>query len=57
MMRLRAFLLLLLIGGNPAYAGLFNDEEARKQIAAQQAPDNGTAQPGTGAGGAHYQTR
>ena len=37
MMRLRAFLLLLLIGGNPAYAGLFNDEEARKQIAAQQA--------------------
>ncbi|SFH37718.1 tol-pal system protein YbgF [Nitrosospira sp. Nsp14] len=36
-MRLRAFLLLLLIGGNPAYAGLFNDEEARKQIAAQQA--------------------
>ena len=36
-MRLRAFLLLLLIGCNPAYAGLFNDEEARKQIAAQQA--------------------
>jgi len=36
MMRLRAFLLLLLIGGNPVYAGLFNDEEARKQIAAQQ---------------------
>jgi tol-pal system protein YbgF len=37
MMRLRAFLLLVLIGSNPSYAGLFDDEEARKQIAAQQA--------------------
>ncbi len=37
MMRLRAFLLLVLIGSNPSYAGLFDDEEARKQIAGQQA--------------------
>jgi tol-pal system protein YbgF len=37
MMRLRTFLLLVLIGSNPSYAGLFDDEEARKQIAAQQA--------------------
>jgi tol-pal system protein YbgF len=37
MKRLRAFLLLLLVGANPGYAGLFDDEEARKQIAAQQA--------------------
>ena len=35
-MRLRAFWLLLLIGCNSSYAGLFDDEEARKQIAAQQ---------------------
>lgn len=37
MIRLRAFLLLVLIGSNPSYAGLFDDEEARKQIAGQQA--------------------
>jgi tol-pal system protein YbgF len=37
MMRLRAFLLLVLIGSNPGYAGLFDDEEARKQIGAHQA--------------------
>jgi tol-pal system protein YbgF len=37
MMRLRAFLLLVLIGSNASYAGLFDDEEARKQIASQQA--------------------
>lgn len=36
-MRLRAFWLSLLIGCNASYAGLFDDEEARKQIAAQQA--------------------
>ncbi|PTR14163.1 tol-pal system protein YbgF [Nitrosospira sp. Nsp2] len=36
-MRLRAFLLLVLIGSNASYAGLFDDEEARKQIASQQA--------------------
>lgn len=33
---LRAFWLLLLIGCSSSYAGLFDDEEARKQIAAQQ---------------------
>jgi tol-pal system protein YbgF len=37
MMRLRAFLLLVLIGSNASYAGLFDDEEARKRIASQQA--------------------
>jgi len=37
-MRLRALLLLSLLGCNvAAYAGLFDDEEARKQIASQQA--------------------
>jgi tol-pal system protein YbgF len=36
-MRLRAFVLLVLIGSNASYAGLFDDEEARKQIASQQA--------------------
>ncbi|WP_232297958.1 tol-pal system protein YbgF [Nitrosospira sp. NpAV] len=36
MVRLRAFWLSLLIGCNSSYAGLFDDEEARKQIAAQQ---------------------
>ena len=35
-MRLRALLLLSLLGCNVAYAGLFDDEEARKQIASQQ---------------------
>lgn len=35
-MLLRAFWLLLLIGCSSSYAGLFDDEEARKQIAAQQ---------------------
>jgi tol-pal system protein YbgF len=34
---LRAFSLLVLIGCNTAYAGVFDDEEARRQIAAQQA--------------------
>jgi tol-pal system protein YbgF len=34
---LRAFWLLLLIGCNSAYAGVFDDQEARRQIAAQQA--------------------
>lgn len=33
---LRAFWLLFLIGCNSSYAGMFDDEEARKQIAAQQ---------------------
>lgn len=33
---LRAFWLLFLIGCSPSYAGLFQDEEARRQIAAQQ---------------------
>ena len=33
---LRAFWLLFLIGCSSSYAGLFDDEEARKQIAAQQ---------------------
>ena len=36
-MLLRAFWLLLLIGVNSAYAGVFDDQEARRQIAAQQA--------------------
>lgn len=37
-MLLRAFwLLLLLIGFNSSYAGMFDDEEARRQIAAQRA--------------------
>lgn len=35
-MLLRAFWLLFLIGCNASYAGIFDDEEARKQIAAQQ---------------------
>lgn len=35
-MRLRAFWLLFLIGCNSSYAGLFDDQEARKQIATQQ---------------------
>lgn len=35
-MLLRAFWLLFLIGCNVSYAGIFDDEEARKQIAAQQ---------------------
>jgi tol-pal system protein YbgF len=34
---LRAFWLLLLIGCNSAYAGVFDDQEARRQISAQQA--------------------
>jgi tol-pal system protein YbgF len=34
---LRAFWLLFLIGCSSSYAGLFDDEEARRQIAAQQA--------------------
>lgn len=33
---LRAFWLLFVIGCNSGYAGMFDDEEARKQIAAQQ---------------------
>lgn len=36
-MLLRAFWLLFLIGCKSAYAGVFDDQEARKQIAAQQA--------------------
>src|SRR5687768_5465411 len=36
-MRLRAFWLLFLICCNSSYAGVFDDEEARRQIAAQQA--------------------
>ncbi|SFO12926.1 tol-pal system protein YbgF [Nitrosospira briensis] len=36
-MLLRAFWLLLLIGVNSAHAGVFDDQEARRQIAAQQA--------------------
>ncbi|SOD40330.1 tol-pal system protein YbgF [Nitrosovibrio sp. Nv4] len=36
-MRLRAFWLLFLICCNSGYAGVFDDEEARRQIAAQQA--------------------
>ncbi len=36
-MRVRALLLSLLIVCNPGYAGLFDDKEARKQIADQQA--------------------
>ena len=36
-MRVRALLLSLLIVSNPGYAGLFDDKEARKQIADQQA--------------------
>ncbi len=36
-MLLRAFWLLLLIGSKLSYAGLFDDEEARKLITAQQA--------------------
>ncbi|MDE2365558.1 MAG: tol-pal system protein YbgF [Betaproteobacteria bacterium] len=35
-MALRAFWLLLLIGCNSSFAGLFDDEEARRQIATQQ---------------------
>ncbi|MEO7320514.1 MAG: tol-pal system protein YbgF, partial [Nitrosospira sp.] len=35
-MGLRAFWLLFLIGCSSSYAGLFDDEEARRQIAAQQ---------------------
>ncbi len=35
-MLLRAFWLLFVIGCNSSYAGMFDDEEARKQIAAQQ---------------------
>ena len=35
-MRLRALSLLLLFGCNPGYAGLFDDNEARRQIAGQQ---------------------
>ena len=35
-MRVRALLLSLLIVSNPVYAGLFDDKEARKQIADQQ---------------------
>lgn len=35
-MRLRALSLLLLFGCNPGYAGLFDDNEARRQIADQQ---------------------
>lgn len=36
-MLLRAFWLLFVIGCNAGYAGMFDDEEARRQIAAQQA--------------------
>ena len=36
-MLLRAFWLLLLVGCNSAYAGVFDDQEARRQISAQQA--------------------
>lgn len=36
-MQLRAFWLLLIIGCNASYAGLFDDEEARRQINAHQA--------------------
>jgi tol-pal system protein YbgF len=34
--QLRAFWLVLVIGCNASYAGMFDDEEARRQIAAQQ---------------------
>ena len=45
-MLLRAFWLLFLIGCSSSYAGLFDDEEARKQIAAQQVSDWRSAQSG-----------
>ena len=35
-MQSRAFWLVLVIGCNASYAGMFDDEEARRQIAAQQ---------------------
>lgn len=35
-MQVRAFWLVLVIGSNASYAGMFDDEEARRQIAAQQ---------------------
>jgi tol-pal system protein YbgF len=34
--QVRAFWLVLVIGSNASYAGMFDDEEARRQIAAQQ---------------------
>lgn len=35
-MQLRAFWLVLVVGSSASYAGMFDDDEARKQIAAQQ---------------------
>jgi tol-pal system protein YbgF len=41
-MQMRAFWLVLVIGSNASYAGMFDDEEARRQIAAQQLVINET---------------